>query len=218
MSFGMVSPVLLMGAATALLLGVQRYSIHWKLVVAAIVFFFCIAPVNDLSIAYYIRGVVGDLSITTQLILMAYWYAVLMGETAGKTSKEASGTETEPNRNNPLIFAGFIVLTSLWFYPCTLGLTYFDPYNLGYGSTPFHWCLLTYFFCAALYFYCKKDFLFSGIITLSTFAFYFNLLESDNYWDYLMDPILVLGSIFICLRWSFLATKNLILDPARKKA
>jgi len=206
MSLGMVSPILLTGAAIAFLLGLKTYSTQWKLVISAIVFFFCIAPVNDLPIAYYIRGVVGDLSITTQLILATYWYMAFTGKT------------TDQKKNNNLTFAGFIVFTSLWFYPCTLGLTYFDPYDLGYNINTLHWCLLTYFFSAALYFYYRNNIFLCGTITLSTLAFYFNLLESDNYWDYLIDPILVLGSIVFCFFSGLSAAKHSITRSARKKA
>ena len=187
MSLEIVSPLLISVAIVAVLFRLKNVSSQWKVAATLLVFFLCALPINNLPLAYYLRGMLGDLSITTQLLLGTYCYSVYAGKPIF--------TERKPDY---LRFAVLILLTGAWFYPSTLGLTYFDPYNLGYSTAPFHWSLLTYFFGITLYFYRRDSVWLCGILSLSMLAFYFDFLESDNYWDYIMDPILVLGSIIYC--------------------
>jgi hypothetical protein len=68
----------------------------------------------DLPLAAYVRGVVGDLSIVTLLLLLSSLFL--------------------NQRQAPAGFKLGIVVVGFAFYPFALGFTMFDPYAWGYGS------------------------------------------------------------------------------------
>lgn len=73
-------------------------------------------------------------------------------------------------------------------YPAALGLTYFDPYRLGYEPR----LLLALTAFLALLMLVLQNRLGAWVLALATFAFAFHLQASANYWDYLIDPFLAL--------------------------
>ena len=72
----------------------------------------------SLPLVAYVRGVTGELSIITMLLILFTWSSAPVYRLSSVT---------------PLIIA----LTSILFYPFALGLTMFDPYSWGYGSIIF---------------------------------------------------------------------------------
>ena len=77
-------------------------------------FFWPLGMSLELPLSAYVRGVTGELSIVTMLLL---WSSIL--PTAKKT---------------PLGFKVSVALIAIVFYPLALGLGMLDPYAWGYGS------------------------------------------------------------------------------------
>ncbi|MNC59564.1 hypothetical protein D3C75_1093800 [compost metagenome] len=95
-----------------------------------------------------------------------------------------------------LLFSGLALLL----YPPTLGLTYFDPYRLGYHPRP----LLLAVGLLTLAFILARNALVVCMLGLATLAFSLQLKPSPNYWDYLLDPFIAVycwaGLLFTGLR------------------
>ncbi len=159
-------------AAAALLLpGIERLGKLRLAILLAAVFVLALVPFGGLPIAAYIRGVTGDLSITTLALL---WCA-LLGPWCDCVKVQAR------HRVALLILIG---LSSLVFYPMALGAGMFDPYRLGYGN-PLFVAVLS---LLALIAWRLKSVLIALCIALATLAWTAGWHESGNLWDYLLDP------------------------------
>ncbi len=128
-------------------------------------------PVGGLPLAGYLRGFTGDLSVTTLILTLSACISIFV--------------DKEIFRQSSLTALLFLVVAGAQFlYPFALGLTYFDPYSLGYGSTAFAvvlslLCLVAWYLDFYLVLLC---------VTLAIIAFLLGLFESNNLWDYLIDP------------------------------
>lgn len=151
--------VMLSGLPVVARLAVARF---W--LVAAIMAL-ALLPISGLSIAGYVRGVLGDLSVTSLLLLG--W--------ACRAPKD------ESQRGSLLL--GVLVL-ALLLYPWALGIGSFDPYRLGYGSL----YLLVGLMAAALLCWLRRYTLIALAIALSVLVWAVGGYESANLWDYLLDP------------------------------
>ena len=81
-----------------------------------------------------------------------------------------------------------LVLMALWFYPMSMGSSYADPYALGFGNFQFSTALLL----LGLLAWVLRAYATCLILVSAQLAFGADLLVSDNLWDYLIDPWLVL--------------------------
>lgn len=160
------------GAAAVLLLpGVARLSRLRLAVLQGTVFVLMLIPFSELPLAAYLRGVTGDLSITT---------LVLIGCALSRPGSACGGNDAR-SRHALLTLAA---LAALPLYTLSLGLTAFDPYRLGYGDPQFVTALLS----AALAAWIWKNHLIASCISLATLAWTTGWYESGNLWDYLLDP------------------------------
>ena len=108
-----------------LMLGIQKLSqlkfpLAAKLLLLFVLtnlFFWRLGMFMELPLAAYVRGVVGDLSIVSTLLL---WSTLLPS-----------------HKIAPLAFKWSIAIIALCFYPFALGLSMIDPYAWGYGSIAF---------------------------------------------------------------------------------
>jgi len=125
----------------------------------------------ELPLAAYVRGVTGDLSIVTLLML---WTSALLSA-----------------RPTPILFKFVIVLLALSFYPFALGLGMIDPYAWGYGSIAFFIGVLTFALVCGLLNWVKGVW----IIAIAIIAWAAHWHESANLWDYLLDPFLVIWAL-----------------------
>jgi hypothetical protein len=141
------------------------------LIVLTNLFFWPLGLSLELPLAGYVRGVIGDLSIVTTLLL---WSSILPG-----------------NKTTPLAFKVSVALIALGFYPFALGLGMTDPYAWGYGSIAF---LIAALFFAAI---CGLANWSKGVwmIAIAILAWSAHWHESTNLWDYVLDPILALWAI-----------------------
>ncbi|MSU49393.1 MAG: hypothetical protein EXS37_09960 [Opitutus sp.] len=131
-----------------------------------------LAPLGTLPLAAVARGATGDLSITTLLLLGS---AVLRRLTGWPP--------VDPRARFALL--AFIAAAALALYPMALGVGRFDPYRLGYGA-PWLFGALT---ATALVAWFGRFHLLALCIALATLAWAVGWYESDNLWDYLLDPL-----------------------------
>lgn len=145
-------------------------------VVALIAFGVPLIPAYDLMIQGYWFGVVGHLSITTTLLLAQ---GVLMLFCPGSKFID------DRSRKLLLIIIGVI---AIGFYPLALGLSPFDPYRLGYQPLIMSACLIGF----SLIVWFKRYIAAAFMILIPILGYHLNVLESNNLWDYLFDPFLVI--------------------------
>lgn len=158
-------------AAVLLLPGVARLGKPRLAILSAAVFVLVLIPLGGMTVAAYIRGMTGDLSITTLVLL---WCALL------EPWCDCVKVQAK-HRIALLTLTGF---SALVFYPMALGAGGFDPYRLGYGDPLFAavlslLALLGWYLESALIVLC---------IALATLAWIAGWYESGNLWDYLLDP------------------------------
>lgn len=140
------------------------------------------APIGPLPLAAYARGWFGDLSVTTNVLLVIGIFPHLSGRRLVDRGQETA-------------ICRLVAVTALVFYPLALGIGPFDPYRLGYGSPWFLTGLLT----LALGAWIGRFHLISTCIALAVLAHAMAWNESTNLWDYLLDPLVSLYAIFVVL-------------------
>jgi len=135
-------------------------------VVAALV------PLGTLPAAGYVRGIVGDLSVTTVLLLLRGLLQPFLGGTA-------------IDARNRLTLQILVAAGGLALYPPALGLGPFDPYRLGYGNEWLLGGLLALALAAGL----RRLTLVTWCLALAVLAWAVGAYESRNLWDYVVDPL-----------------------------
>ena len=154
----------------------RRFTISVGIVAIAIL---CLLPISGLSLFMYPRGVIGDLSMTTKVYIVAWLIFRLGGP------KIVNGQETN------FLFktmAGVGVI----FYPLSLGLTSFDPYSAGFSAS----ILTIWTVIATAYGLRKGYYIFSVAMLTALWGYLLGLMESDNLFDYLFDPLLFLYAVY----------------------
>ncbi|MUH94592.1 hypothetical protein [Pseudomonas aeruginosa] len=132
-------------------------------------------PLDGLSLAAYMRSFTDDAAITS-LVALAFVTAVRMGLVA------------RLEHTTRLQVLVVMAALALFLYPATMGLSYFDPYRLGYNPRP----LIMVIGLLTLALLLMRNWLGAGMLGLATLAFSLGLKPSPNYWDYLLDPFIAL--------------------------
>jgi hypothetical protein len=154
---------------------VQALPLRQKAGVLLGVFVAISIPFWGLSLAGFVRGITGDLSIATLVLLLL----ALVRALSGKVVLD------DVNRHKTLqAFA----ITAILFYPFALGFTMLDPYRLGYGNLWFMVALLGLAIWSSL----RYSAFFAVCIALGVAAWSLGWYESTNLWDYLLDPWLAI--------------------------
>ncbi len=135
-------------------------------------FFWPLGMSMELPLAAYVRGVIGDLSIVSTLLL---WCALLPNQQATPT---------------PVKWC--IAVLAIVFYPFALGVSMFDPYAWGYGSIALLISVLIFALICGLVGWTKGVW----IIGVAIIAWSVRWHESSNLWDYLLDPALAIWALF----------------------
>lgn len=172
-------PVLSFALALFLLLPSHRLSRSMQITLLLVLVCGAVLPLNGISLAIYVRSVIDDLAITT-LIALSIGTAVRMG---------LMNAPTRTHQSELLVC--FAVL-ALILYPATLGLTYLDPYRLGYSPRP----LIFTIGLTTLFFLVRGNLIGVLMLSVATLAFSTGLKDSNNYWDYIVDP--AFGTYCIC--------------------
>jgi 4-amino-4-deoxy-L-arabinose transferase-like glycosyltransferase len=126
--------------------------------------------VRGIPVGGYLRGILGDLSVTTMLLLGASVLGVFGRSLLDKKARAA--------------LYGWAVPAGLILYPLTLGLTRWDPYALGFQ--PRGLVLMVAVIVIGLWCWRRRGA--ALVLTAGVAAFDLGVLESRNLWDYLLDP------------------------------
>jgi hypothetical protein len=180
---GLAGSAIAMTALVVQLPGVKRLQrIYFALLVCAIAIAVLI-PFGGLPLAAYVRGWMGDLSITSLVLLMLAILRPLFGWASSDTKTKTA-----------LLI--LITFAALGLYPMALGIGFFDPYRLGYGNLWFMGGLLLLALAACF----RQLPLVALAIALAVLAWGVGWYESSNLWDYLLDPLLAIYALSALLR------------------
>ena len=168
-------PVLMVCALATLLL--RRARLRWQLLASGAMAVLVCVPFDGLSAAQFARGWIGDLSITSLLLLGA----AVWGGFAGKPLLR---------RRDLWAVFGFAAAAGMFLYPMTLGLGSFDPYELGFAP----WWLLGVLLALAITGGVRGNRA-AVLVPVVILAWWAGLLESTNLWDYMLDPLLAIFSL-----------------------
>lgn len=139
-------------------------------------------PVQGLPLVAYPRALAPEVSIVTLLGLG--WAALVRLDLA----------QPLPGNQRMTLLVLFGAL-GLFLYPAALGLGAFDSYQFGFGPR----AMLVALGLVALLMLYLGHWLAMSMLALATLAFGLGLLESENYWDYLLDPFVVIYCWFALL-------------------
>lgn len=148
------------------------------------VFFWPLGMSLELPLSAYVRGVTGDLSIVTLLLL---WSALLPS-----------------SKKTPLGFQVSIALIAIVFYPLALGFGMLDPYVWGYGSIALLVSVIVFAILCGLAGWTKGVW----IISIAIIAWAAHWHESANLWDYLLDPFLAIWALYAIPRSFYLKRRE----------
>jgi len=170
--FGLFGCVLLSLAVVAAAIRLRRFSVGARATIMLAAGVALFVPFGELSLAAYVRGVTGDLSISTLVLAGAACIAQLTGRRLiGQRDLRA--------------LMWLVVVAAVFLYPFALGLSPFDPYALGYGSVGFVTALLLLTLAA---WYARLN-LIVLVVVAAALAYLGSAYESRNLWDYLIDPL-----------------------------
>lgn len=175
---GLFSAVLFMVTLFSLLFSFKRLSRIRRYLLFVLFTILLLVPLNSVSVAAYVRGFIGDLSILTLVFLLL----VLIGRVFECTPV---------NRKNTDFFCLLLFPSALVFYPLAMGLSKYDPYSIGYGSV----YLLGSVFLVTLLAWAADQLLIVASVSLAVFCYAIGWYESNNLWDYLIDPFLAIYAL-----------------------
>ncbi len=176
----------LLGIASAICIivmtlpGVARLSTSHKRILLSLVFVLAVMPFGELPLAAYVRGATGDLSITTLVLL---W--------GGLLQRLCSSISIDTKQRNSLL--KIVALVAVFFYPQSLGFGMLDTYRYGFGCEILIFALLV----IALAAWIRRSDLIVLCIALATLAWSLCWYESNNLWDYLIDPFLAIYALWV---------------------
>jgi len=159
---------------------IRRLDTLRRLLFAAAGYVLMMVPLFGLSLAGWLRGIIGDLSLTTLLLLGSALYARL--------NPAATPLWDARERASLLLF---ISVMALLLYPFALGWGPLDPYRSGYGSIG----LIVMLALLALWALRRGLALLPLAIALAVTGWSFACYESTNLWDYLLDAPLALYAL-----------------------
>ena len=166
------APFLLMAISILAVFRARCRSWRARVTVTALCGAVILIPVNGLPVCGYFCGVVGGASVTLMLLLVC----VLI--------HQICGTRILPGADRSSILCALAV-AGLVLYPSAMGLVPIDIYRLGYQPTG----LLLVLMLLALWAWVSKRTVAALVVIIAVAAFDMRLLESDNLWDYLTDPL-----------------------------
>ena len=144
-------------------------------ILLANLFFWPLGFSMALPLAAYVRGITGDLSVVTSLLL---WSSILLNPKA-----------------IPLSFKWSIAVIATVFYPLALGVGMMDPYAWGYGSIGLLIAVLIFAVACGVANWTRGVW----ILAIAIIAWSVHWHESTNLWDYLLDPFLAIWALWAVL-------------------
>lgn len=184
---GLVSTVVFLITLVSILFPFQRYSKATRCIFLVLYSALLLIPFGPVSAATFVRSFIGDLSITTLVLF------ILISSGALFNFNPADKNEVE-------LFCVLLLPIVMVFYPLALGLTKYDPYILGYGS-PY---MLGFIFLLTLLAWFNRRWLIAISLSSSVFCYAIGWYESNNLWDYLIDPLLAVYTVPVLIHLYFL--------------
>jgi hypothetical protein len=185
--FAGVCPWLVLVRGIQSLAGRHRSTLRgWRLLLmaGAVALAVLLVPFAGLPVARWIAGLSANFSIPlTGVLAAAVW-------------ERAFGTQILSPRDWRTAWL-FGALGGLTLYPFALGLSSFDPYEWGWRFSP----LFVAVGALTTWLLWKQN-RFGLLLLLAAVGFHLRLLESPNYWDYLLDPVFWLVSLIVIGRRS----------------
>lgn len=178
---GLMTSALLIAVAVLQLPRIQRLPSRYLALLSAATLVLSLIPFGTLPAAAYVRGIVGDLSIPTLVLMLT---ALLRHHYVVVADRQL--------RHLYLVLA----VAAVCLYPLALGVGLYDPYRLGYNDMMFIATVLLFAIAALLI---RED-LVALCLTLATLAWSLGWYESTNLWDYLIDPLVAVYAIGALLK------------------
>ncbi|MCJ2370946.1 hypothetical protein [Pseudomonas sp. RGM 3321] len=150
-------------------------SLWWRCGLLAATSLLSVISFDGLSMASYARSLTDDLAISSLVVL-------------GWLTLQRLGVLRPMAVSRRWVMLLVFAALALTLYPATLGLTYFDPYRWGYNPRP----MIIIVAVIALGLVFMRNGLAVVMLAAATLAFTFRIKPSENYWDYLIDPLLAL--------------------------
>ncbi|MBK5009194.1 hypothetical protein IAE33_001054 [Pseudomonas sp. S60] len=139
-------------------------------------------PVGELTLTEAVRSLTHDVSVS--FVVMVCFYCL----------KKLGLIDIAPADHRHLLWvvgAGAMLL-----YPASLGLSYLDPYRWGYEPAG----LMLATGAIALYFLHRGNTFGATVLTFPALVYCLDLDTTENYWNYLIDPALVMLALLYGLR------------------
>ncbi len=167
---------LCMAALVFLLLPTTQLTVKYRLLLLAGLLVTTLVPIGTgLSLAHYARGLTDELSIVTLL-----WLLACVGCSFGWLPRWSQAHAWQ-------LWSVFALL-GVALYPAAMGVGMVDSYGWGYAP---RW-LIGLVGLLTLGLLLLGNLLGVVLLTLASMAFMLGIKASDNYWDYLLDPFVVL--------------------------
>ena len=160
----------------------ERLPVRWRRPLALLVLVLLLLP-WPVGVAHWLPSYLGHFSIVTILLAL---------DRLGRAYGPGGWLRKQEVRK----LAWLLPAVAIWFYPMSLGATALDPYALGFGDFRFSTALLL----LGLYFWIGRDYGLCLMLVAAQVAWRLELLPSDNLWDYLLDPWLVIWSLVWLVR------------------
>ncbi len=163
-------------------LGLRR-SVATALISASVLSALAFIPIYEVSTVLRLKGLFADLSLTT-LTLLVLW-PVLRLKKISLNNPDSAG------------LCAIVLLLAVTLYPMALGVGAYDPYALGFRPSALLTVIAALGVLATLrgYLICKT------IVVVVLIGYWLRVLDSQNLWDYLIDPILGIFAIIYLLRY-----------------
>jgi len=166
----------------------------YSLLALTVALIILLLPINEASVFYYLRGYMGDFSISASVFFSAY------------IARKGWGIAAYQEKEERALFV-WIALLGLCLYPLALGAAQHDPYRLGYHPHS----LLVLLLFLGLYFWYRKYYFLLFVLTAAIIGFTTRLLESNNLWDYLLDAVFWLVCITLGISSGLRGRKHRVL-------
>ncbi|CAN5319701.1 hypothetical protein BH10PSE16_BH10PSE16_09830 [soil metagenome] len=180
--------LVLCAAGLRLLSGRNGVTPRWAkwVVLACFVLLWFPAGAARLPLVAYVRGLSSDLSMT--LVALA-----CLG-----LCQRLFGMHIMAQRES-LTLSAAVALAAILLYPVALGWGDWDVYRLGWGS----FGMLGILLALSLMFWSRGLRLLPALVGLALLAWVAGLMESNNLWDYLLDPWLSIAAMIQCMKAGF---------------
>jgi hypothetical protein len=154
----------------------------YRSALALILLAMSLIPFAQFSLAFYFAGLFGALSVTTCVLLCTYLFIRCSG-------RDFSGVlKSEVLSNDLASIYVLVAFTAIFLYPSALGISMWDFYSEGYYPVILS-PLIFSIFAFSVY---RGSIYLAVLLGLVFAAFILQLGESDNLWDYLLDPVLAI--------------------------